>query len=69
MIRTTIVFLFFFPILLFAPFQLNGKILGGSAADFAYAIDPTEDGGFVVAGNTSSTDGVTGNRGQTDVWS
>lgn len=50
MIRTTLVFLFFFPILLFsqAPFQIEWeKSLGGSAADFAYAIDPTEDGGFV----------------------
>ena len=72
MVRTTLVFLFFFPILLFsqAPFQIEWeKSLGGSSGDFAYSIDPTEDGGFVVAGNTSSTDGdVTGNRGQTDVW-
>ena len=72
MIRATLVILFFFPILLFsqAPFQVEWeKSLGGSAADFAYSIDPTEDGGFVVAGNTSSTDGdVTDNHGQTDVW-
>ena len=72
MIRTTLVFLLFFLFFYFsqAPFQIEWeKSLGGSAADFAYSIEPTEDGGFVVAGNTSSTDGdVTGNRGQTDVW-
>ena len=63
-------FSFSYSFIFAGPFQIEWeKSLGGSAADFAYSIEPTEDGGFVVAGNTSSTDGdVTGNRGQTDVW-
>lgn len=45
------------------------KCLGGSAADYANAIQETTDGGFVVAGNTYSDDGdVSGNHGNADCW-
>jgi hypothetical protein len=45
------------------------KYLGGSYYDYAYSITQTQDGGFLVAGSTSSTDGdVSGNHGQVDVW-
>lgn len=42
---------------------------GGSASDGFNRIVPTPDGGYLVAGITSSTDGdVVGNHGQHDVW-
>lgn len=45
------------------------KCLGGSDYDFAYAIDPTADNGFIVTGYTHSSDGdVTGHHGSTDYW-
>ena len=48
------------------------KSLGGSFNDFANSIVQTEDGGFVVAGYSSSNDGdVTGHHGSTvssDYW-
>lgn len=53
---------------------INGNIqwqksLGGSDHDYAYSIDQTLDGGYIVAGNTNSTDGdVTGNHGGADYW-
>ena len=70
--RLTFVSLFFISSYLFAqaPFQIEWqKSVGGSMADFAYSIEPTSDGGFIVAGNSQSNDGdVSGNHGQTDVW-
>ncbi|MDQ3277159.1 MAG: PKD domain-containing protein [Bacteroidota bacterium] len=37
------------------------KVLGGARADVAQSIQPTADGGFIVAGNTNSQDGdITG---------
>ena len=43
--------------------------LGGSGGDEAKDIEQTEDGGFVVAGYTSSNDGdVSGNNGSPDYW-
>ncbi|HYV91100.1 MAG TPA: MopE-related protein [Chitinophagales bacterium] len=43
--------------------------LGGTANDFAYAISQTTDGGYIVAGSTTSNDGdVTGNHGLNDYW-
>ena len=45
------------------------KSLGGSFNDFAYAIQATSDGGYVVAGVTQSDDGdVNGNHGGQDYW-
>jgi hypothetical protein len=45
------------------------KTLGGSDGDMAYFITPTRDGGYVLAGFTSSNDGdVSGNHGGEDAW-
>jgi uncharacterized delta-60 repeat protein len=45
------------------------KALGGSAEDRPSSIQPTLDGGYIVAGFTTSTDGyVTGNHGSHDAW-
>ncbi len=43
--------------------------LGGSGTDILRNIRKTSDGGFVVAGETGSTDGyATGNHGGNDMW-
>lgn len=45
------------------------KTLGGSSFEDAYSIKQTNDGGFILAGITQSTDGdVTGNHGNGDMW-
>ncbi len=45
------------------------KCLGGTDHDFAYSIQQTSDGGFIVAGLTGSNDGdVSGNHGGRDAW-
>ncbi|MBP6312233.1 MAG: T9SS type A sorting domain-containing protein [Flavobacteriales bacterium] len=45
------------------------KTLGGSGIDEAYSIQQTTDGGYIVAGNSNSTDGdLTGNQGNFDYW-
>lgn len=45
------------------------KALGGSAADGLNAVRSTADGGFAVAGSSTSSDGeVPGNQGGTDLW-
>jgi hypothetical protein len=45
------------------------KCLGGSADDSAESIQQTSDGGYIVAGNTSSNNGdVRGNHGMQDAW-
>jgi hypothetical protein len=45
------------------------KTLGGTGDDFANCIQPTTDSGYIVAGNTQSTDGeVIGNHGGVDAW-
>jgi len=45
------------------------KTLGGSGSDRAYSVQQTTDGGYVVAGLSSSSDGdVTGNHGAADFW-
>jgi hypothetical protein len=42
---------------------------GGSAADDAFSLTATADGGFAMAGTTYSTDGqVTGSHGAQDAW-
>jgi len=45
------------------------KSLGGSGNDYANSIHQTADGGYIVAGYTSSNDGdVSGNHGGDDIW-
>jgi hypothetical protein len=45
------------------------KTLGGTGDDQAYSIEQTTDGGYIVAGMTSSLDGdVTNLRGAYDYW-
>ena len=45
------------------------KSLGGSGVDFAYSIQQTTDGGYIVAGYSNSNNGdVTGNNGSNDFW-
>jgi hypothetical protein len=45
------------------------KSLGGSASERAQSIQPTTDGGYIIAGSSSSTNGdVTGNHGAEDGW-
>jgi len=45
------------------------KCLGGTGEDDAYAVRQTSDGGYIVAGETSSNNGnVTGNHGNVDYW-
>jgi len=45
------------------------KCLGGSNIDKAYSVQQTTDGGFIVAGESLSTDlNVTGNHGSYDCW-
>ena len=45
------------------------KSLGGSSMDVAYSVQQTFDGGYIVAGQSFSTDGdVTGNHGAYDIW-
>ena len=56
--------------------KLNGsgailwqKALGGSGYDKAESIFPTSNGGYIIVGSTTSTDGdITGNHGYTDAW-
>jgi PKD repeat protein len=45
------------------------RCLGGSNLDSASSIQQTSDGGYIVAGETSSDDGdVSGNHGDRDAW-
>ena len=45
------------------------KCLGGSQLDEAYSSQQTSDGGYIVAGFASSSNGdVVGNHGSYDVW-
>ncbi|MCK9447725.1 MAG: T9SS type A sorting domain-containing protein [Bacteroidales bacterium] len=45
------------------------KSLGGSEQDWAYSIQQTFDGGYIVAGYSYSNDGdVSGNHGNSDYW-
>ena len=45
------------------------KTLGGSVSDTGKSIRQTQDGGFIIAGSTSSNDGdITGTYGGSDCW-
>ncbi|MCK9593687.1 MAG: PKD domain-containing protein [Methanoregula sp.] len=45
------------------------KCLGGTNIDYAYSIQQTGDGGYIVVGYTRSNDGnVMGNHGESDYW-
>jgi len=45
------------------------KVYGGTEDELAYAVVPTDDGGFMVTGSANSTDfDVTGNHGENDFW-
>jgi hypothetical protein len=45
------------------------KSIGGNNTDVAYCIRQTSDGGYIVAGSSSSNDGdVTKNQGDLDYW-
>ena len=45
------------------------RVLGGTSRDVAYSIVQSADGGFIVAGETSSDDfDVSGNHGGNDFW-
>lgn len=45
------------------------KALGGISFDSVYSIQQTNDGGYILAGATDSTDGdVTGSHGNGDAW-
>ncbi len=45
------------------------KALGGTSEETARSIQPTSDGGYIVAASTKSNNGdVSGNQGGTDAW-
>lgn len=45
------------------------KCLGGTGYDSAHSIRETTDGGYIIAGNSTSIDGdVSGNQGEKDFW-
>ncbi len=45
------------------------KCLGGTGNEYAFDIKNTDDGGYIVTGPTTSTDGdVSGNHGSEDIW-
>ncbi len=45
------------------------KTLGGSSEEIARSIQPTADGGYIVAGSAKSNNGdVSGNHGDADAW-
>ena len=45
------------------------RSLGGTDNDFSNSIQPTTDGGYIVAGQTISNNGdISGNHGATDAW-
>ena len=52
-----------------APVLQWQKCLGGTSDDIAQSIQPTPDGGYILAGQSSSNNGdVSGNHGSADAW-
>src|ERR1700676_2778504 len=56
-----------------APVMMWQKCLGGNNGDYGYSIEPTTDGGYIVAGNTEGVDngdimGYHGNLAVGDIW-
>lgn len=57
------------PFFAFAQHMEWNKCYGGSDDDMAYAIIPSHNGGFLIAGNTRSDDGdISMNHGSSDFW-
>ena len=50
--------------------KLWDKTYGGTNHDYAHSIQQTSDGGYIIAGYTSSSDGdiSDGNNGNNDFW-
>lgn len=47
------------------------RVYGGSREEYAFSVQPTDDGGYIFTGRTSSTDGDLagqGQRGDFDAW-
>ncbi len=68
-----IIFIFSMPVLVqaadAAPVIDWSKCLGGSSTDQINSIQQTNDGGYILAGYSNSTNGdVTGNYGSSDYW-
>ena len=62
-------FFFFYTILSAQPTIQWQKAFGGTKSEEAYSAHQTEDGGYIVAGTTSSNNGdVFGNHGTVDFW-
>ncbi|NUO02050.1 MAG: DUF11 domain-containing protein, partial [Saprospiraceae bacterium] len=67
----SVIFLLFGSSILAQPLEEWRRWYGGSKNDYAFDVEQTIDGGYVVAGATQSDDGdVTGHHGQneTDFW-
>jgi hypothetical protein len=48
---------------------INGTTIGGGKDDNGYDVIATDDGKFLSAGSTSSSNGiVSGNNGLSDMW-
>ena len=67
---TFVILILFLGTAIFAqPHIIWQKSLGGSNDDWAQSIQETIDGGFIMAGYSSSNDGdVSGNHGSADYW-
>ena len=60
---------FITPVLADSPGLLWQKSLGGSSEDNAFSIQPTDDGGYIVVGDTMSSNGdITYSHGMMDIW-
>ena len=71
LLAINIFIIFFLPKMSFgqAPNIQWQKSFGGTLIDRAYSIQPTTDGGFIIAGGSTSNDGdVSANHGGYDLW-
>ncbi len=60
------ILLFLFPLSIFADTVVFNKTFGGSGNDFAYSVQQTTDGGYIVAGQTESFGN--GSLLRPDIW-